>query len=82
MTDGIGQASPVKDDSTQITAWQDLRVGDRVRAIGNHPRPDIFLLVELHTTGGLGPDGDEAVAVIRDESDELHTVNARHIVKV
>ena len=72
----------MNEDSTQITAWQDLRVGDRVRAIGNRPRPDIFLIVELHTTGGLGSDDDEAVAVIRDESDKLHTVNARQIVKV
>jgi hypothetical protein len=72
----------VADDSSQINAWHDLRVGERVRGIGRLPRPDIFAIVELHSTGGLEPRSGETFAVIRDESDELHTVSVRQIVKV
>jgi hypothetical protein len=68
------------DDST-VDAWEDLRVGDRVRVFvtgARNTRPDVFDLVELRRTDEvLGRETGEAVAVIRGADGEVQTVNAR-----
>ena len=70
------------DDST-LDAWEDLRVGDRVRVFvtgARNTRPDVFDLVELRRTDEvLGREMGEAVAVIRSADGEVQTVNARMI---
>jgi hypothetical protein len=68
------------DDST-VNAWEDLRVGDRVRVFvtgARNTRTDVFDLVELRRTDEvLGRGTCEAVAVIRSADGEVQTVIAR-----
>ena len=64
-----------------VDAWEDLRVGDRVRVFVSGARntaPDVFDVIELRLTEqGLSPGASEAVAVIRGPDGEVLTVNAR-----
>ena len=67
------------DDST-VDAWEDLRVGDRVRVFVSGARnpPDVFDVLELRLTEDvLSAGAREAVAVIRGADGEVLTVNAR-----
>ncbi len=68
------------DDST-VDAWEDLRVGDRVRVFvsgARNTRPDVFEVVELRLAEeGFSPGAHEAVAVIRGLDGDVLTVNAR-----
>jgi hypothetical protein len=73
------------DDST-VDAWEDLRVGDRVRlrlpgrSDGN---PDVFDVVELRFSEDVLSSGArEAVAVVRGLHGEIETMNARMLRKV
>jgi len=75
------RASCVRVDDSTVDAWEDLRVGDRVRVFvtgARNTRPDVFDLVELRRTDEvLGRGMGEAVAVIRSVDGEVLTVNAR-----
>jgi hypothetical protein len=72
----------VEKETTSPGVWCALRVGDRVRLRGpGHPRPEIFSIVEMRV--GDDPRGsrrNSAVAIIRDEWDELHTLNVEQLV--
>jgi hypothetical protein len=72
-------------DST-VDAWEDLRVGDRVRVFVSGAQnllPDVFDVVELRLTEVVpSPSAREAVAVIRGGDGEVLTVSARMLRKI
>jgi hypothetical protein len=69
-----------------VDAWEDLRVGDRVRVFvsGNQNlRPDVLEVVELRPTDEvLSPDAHEAVALVRGSDGVIEMVSARILRRV
>jgi len=79
----MSHSERVDEDAQPMNAWGDLRVGDEVRAIGYRPRPDTFVVVELRRAPGLlTPESEDVMAVIRAASGQVHTVDARNLVRV
>jgi hypothetical protein len=69
----------VSEDGASVTEWRDLKVGDRVRVFR---RFDPMIIVDLRLAPGFGPDGVEAVAVVRDARNEELVLNARQLLKL
>jgi hypothetical protein len=71
----------MSDRARPLDEWQGLKIGDDVRVTGSayFQRSDLFVILELHAVDALGPDREEAVAVIRDPEGGLHEVNARRL---
>jgi hypothetical protein len=78
-TPGTGQYAWVSEDEASVTEWRSLKVGDRVRAFR---RFDPMVIVDLRLAPGFGPEGAEAVAVVRDARNEELVLNARQLRKL
>jgi hypothetical protein len=66
-----------------VTSGGDFSVGDRVRVKFVDPLPGPFVIVELRVDDVLGSGRQDAVAVVRDVSDEqLYTVSVGRLERV
>jgi hypothetical protein len=76
----------VRVSASKVDAWEDLKVGDRVRLFvpGNQNTvPDVYDVVELWVTDDvLAPDASDAIAVLRGPHGELENMTARMLRRV